>query len=131
MGKTRSTHSPMPLSESLGDRDRAASSVRFACWTMPYHSQPAKGLSRTRRLTYSGGLVRSGLLCMPMSWSKKASVLDYLHWNRDMLHCWQVLIPNDSRVPVFPGLCNLGLGLASPECQHRTQILWQSSIILL
>lgn len=40
---------------------------------------------------------------------KKASVLDYLHWNRDMLHCWQVLIPNDWRVPVFPGLCKFGL----------------------
>ena len=30
----------------------------------------------------------------------------------------------------FPELCKLGLGLASPEYQHRTQILWQLSIIL-
>ena len=98
MGRIRSTHSSMPLSGSLGDRDRAASGVRFACWSTLYHSQPVKGLSRTRRLAYSGGLVRSGLLSMPSLWSEKASVLDYLHWNRNMLLCRQVLIPNDSRV---------------------------------
>ena len=87
MGRIRSTHSSMPLSGSLGDRDRAASGVRFACWSTLYHSQPVKGLNRTRRSAYSGGLVRSGLLSMPSLWSEKASVLDYLHWDRNMLLC--------------------------------------------
>ena len=31
----------------------------------------------------------------------------------------------------FPGLCKLGLGLASPEYQHRTQVLWQLSILYI
>ena len=47
---------------------------------------------------------------------------------------WGWLMDLSTRIPwamQFLGLCKLGLGLVSPECQHRTQILWQLSIILL